>query len=155
MAAPTSSIDLSWRDYGGEPSNVGLWVTTLTAANIVAQTTLINNLATALSAVTLGEQQKQTIKLSTIAISADLPTSPFAQRESKWLLRFHAATSLKKFTAEVPCADLALLIPNTEMADMTGTEFANLKTAWELVVRDPDDNELTILDSAQFVGRKL
>jgi len=155
MAAPISSVDASWRDYGDEASNVGLWVTTLTAANIVAQTTLINNLLSALSAVTLGEQQTQTIKLSRTIISSDLPTSPFAQRESKWLLRYHAATSLKKFTAEVPCADLSLLIPNTEMADMTGTEFAALKTAWELIVRDPDDNELTILDSAQFVGRKL
>jgi len=155
MAAPTSSISVQWKDYGNEASNVGLWVTTLTAGNIVAQTTLINGLVTALNGVTLGNQQQQTIKLSTSPLVGGLPTDPFAQRESKWLVRYHAATSLKKFTAEIPCADLALLTPNSEMADMSGTEFANLKTAWELIVRDPDDNELTILDSAQFVGRKL
>lgn len=155
MAAPVSSVDASWRDYGNESSNVSLWVTTLTAANLVAQSTLINNLLTALSAITLGEQQTQVIKLSKTIVSSDLPTNAFAQRESKWLIRYHAATSLKKFTCEVPCADLSLLIPNSEFADLTGTEFAALKTAWELIVRDPDDNELTILDSAQFVGRKL
>lgn len=155
MAAPVSSVDALWRDYGGEPSNLGLWVTTLTAANIVAQTTLINALLTALDAVTFGEQQTQTIKLSKTVISSALPVSPFAQRENKWLLRYHADTSQEKFVASVPCANLTLLLPNSEFADMSATEFGALKTAWENIVRDPNNNELTILDSAQFVGRNL
>lgn len=155
MTAPVSSISASWADYSNERSSTGVWVTTLTAANLVAQTTLINNLLTAMSAVTLGEQQTQIINLSRTIVSSDLPTDVHAQRENKWLCRYHAATSGKKFSIEIPCADLSMLATNSDFADMAGTEFAALKTAWELIVRDPDDNELTILDSAQFVGRRL
>lgn len=155
MAAPISSVTAGWKDYGGEPAHTSVWVTTLTAGNLVAQTTLINNLLTALSAITLGEQQTQAISLSRTIITADLPTDPFAQRENKWLLRYHDSVTGEKFKNEVPCADLSLLIPNSEFADMTGTEFAALKTAWELIVRGPNDNNLTILDSAEFVGRNL
>jgi len=155
MAAPISSVDASWRDYNNEASHTGVWITTLTAANIVAQTTLVNNLLTAMSAVTLGEQQTQVITLSKTIVSGDLPTDVHAQRENKWLIRYHDSVTNEKFSITIPCADLTLLADHSDMADMTTTEFVNLKTAWELVVRGPNDNNLTILDSAQFVGRNL
>ena len=153
MSKPAGTVTASWADYAGEMSSVTLAHTDLTAGNIVAQTTLINNLLTALSAITLGEQQTQAILLSKIVVSADLPTDVNAQRETKWLLRYHDSVTGEKFVASVPCADLSLLAPVSQFADMTGTEFAALKTAWELVVRGPNDNNLTILDSAQHVGR--
>lgn len=153
MAAPVSSVSFTWRDYNGESAVEHVFINTLTAGNIVAQTTAINTLANALEAVTLGNMASQTITLSRTPIDGTLPTNPFAQRETKWLLRYHSASALKRFVSEVPNADLSLLTPNTDLADMTGAEFAALKTIWEQVVRDPDDNELTILDSAQHVGR--
>lgn len=153
MAAPISSVAFTWRDYNGESAVEHVFINTLTAGNIVAQTTAINTLANALEAVTLGNMASQTITLSRTPIDGTLPTNPFAQRETKWLLRYHSVAALKRFVSEVPNADLSLLTPNTDLADMTGAEFAALKTIWEQVVRDPDDNELTILDSAQHVGR--
>lgn len=153
MAAPISSVSFTWRDYNGESAVEHLFINTLTAGNIVAQTTAINTLANALAAVTLGNMAAQSITLSRTPIDATLPTDPFAQRETKWLLRYHSVSALKKFVSEVPNADLALLAANSDMADMVGAEFAALKTIWEQIVRDPDDNELTILDSAQHVGR--
>jgi len=155
MTKPAGLVSATWRDYSNEPSNMAVAMTDLTAGNIVAQTTLINNLFSALSAVTLGEQQVQAITLSRITVSGDLPTDVHAQRENKWLLRYHDAVTNEKFTVSVPCADLSLLAANSDMADMSGSEFAALKTAWELVVRGPNDNNLTILDSAQFVGRNI
>lgn len=155
MAAPTSRVTVSWKDHNAEASHLGLWITTLTAGNIVAQTTLINSLVSALSAVTLGNQQRQSIVLSDSNLAGGYPTDPFAQRETKWLLRYYDSVTFEKFVSEVPCADLALLSPYTQFADMTGTEFAALKTAWELIVRGPNDNNLTILESAQHVGRNL
>lgn len=155
MSKPAGLVSASWRDYSGEASSMTVAMTDLTAANIVAQTTLINNLFSALSAITLGEQQKQAITLSNITVSSDLPTDVHAQRENKWLLRYHDSVTQEKFVVSVPCADLSLLATNSDMADMSGTEFAALKTAWELIVRGPNDNNLTILDSAQFVGRNI
>jgi len=153
LTKPAGLMTATWADYADEKSAVQLAHTDLTAGNIVAQTTLINNLFTALSAVTLGEQQKQAITLSNIIVSGDLPTDPQAQRETKWLLRYHDSVTNEKFVVSVPCADLSLLSPNSQFADMSGAEFAALKTAWELIVRGPNDNNLTILDSAQHVGR--
>jgi hypothetical protein len=153
LTKPAGIMTASWADYAGEVSNLSLAHTDLTAGNIVAQTTLIGNLFTALSAVTLGEQQTQAITLSKIIVSSDLPTDVNAQRETKWLLRYHDAVTGEKFVVSVPCADLSLLAPVSQFADMSGTEFAALKTAWELIVRGPNDNNLTILDSAQHVGR--
>lgn len=155
MPAPTSSIVAGWADYNNEKSHTRLWVTDLTAANIVAQTTAINTLMNALDAITLGRLQTQTITLSNTIVSADPPTSPNAQRETKWLLRYHAISTSEKFVAEVPCADLTLLGFHIDMADMSGADFAALKSIWEQVVRDPNNNSLTILDSAQHVGRNL
>lgn len=155
MAAPTTQVEASWRDYNSEASRTGVWVTTLTAGNIVAQTTLINSLLTAMAAVTLGEQQTQTITLSRIIVSGDLPTDVHAQRENKWLVRYHDVGTNEKFTVTIPCADLTLLADHSDMADMSTSAWVNLKAAWELIVRGPNDNNLTILDSAQFVGRNL
>jgi len=155
MTKPAGYVTAAWRDYSGEASSMSVPMTDLTAGNIVAQTTLINNLFSALSAITLGEQQKQAITLSSIQVSGDLPTDVHAQRENKWLLRYHDSVTNERFVVSVPCADLSLLATNSDMADMSGSEFAALKTAWELIVRGPNDNNLTILDSAQFVGRNI
>lgn len=155
MARPVSFFSIGFRDYSKEPSNFGVPVTTITAANQAAETTLINNLEAAVIGVTLGTAQKDEIVLERTILTAALPTSPDAQREKKWLVRYHDATTGIKYTAEIPCADLSILATNSDFADPTNGAYTALKTAWELVVRSPDDNNLTVLDSLQFVGRRL
>ena len=59
--------------------------------------------------VTLGTLQTDEIVLEQTFISASLPASKDAQREKKWLVRYHDATNQKKYSAEIPCADLSLL----------------------------------------------
>jgi len=161
MAAAVSRIHQSYRDYGsaqhpsGEPSGVGLWVRTLTAANLVAQQALHTALFNTLKATTQGIEVQETTVIADTVTAAGPATTPLSQRENKWLLRYHDASNSKKYTAEVPCAKLTLLGVNSEFMDPAGAEFLALKSAFEAVVYSPDDANLCILDSAQFVGRKL
>jgi hypothetical protein len=155
MARPVSFFSIGFRDYSKEPSNFSVPVTTITAANQVAETALINTLDGAVIAVTLGRAQKDEIVLERAVLSALLPTSPDAQREKKWLVRYHDATTGIKYQSEIPCADLSILAVNSDFADTTNAAYTALKSAWEAVVRSPDDNNLTVMDSMQFVGRRL
>jgi len=156
MAPPVSRIQQSYKDYSKEISRIRLYVTTITAGNLTAQVALHTTLFAALDAMTLGLQQKEETVLSTSVVNVTPATSPLAQRENKWLLRYHNGTTRKNFTTELPCADLTLLDPNnTDFVDKTTTEWTNLKAAFEAVVVDPDDGGAVILDDAEFVGRNL
>jgi len=160
MARPISRITQTLQDYGtpgsgsgAEKSTWSLWTANLTAANFTAQQGLISALYTATLDLTLGSQAA-TSELAVSTQSAVENTNPLAQRENKWLVRYHD-TGGTKFTVEVPTADLSLLDTGTEFLDLTGTEAAAYVTAFEAVVRSPDDPTLTVtLDSIQFVGRR-
>ncbi len=155
MARPASFMQIGFRDYSNEPSSVEIPVTDLTAGNFTAQTGLQTALQTAIVAVTLGNVVRDMgiwRRRSNLGVA---PTNPLAQREKKWLVRYHDATTFVKYQAEIPCANLTLLAPASDFMLTTATEFTDLKAAWEAVVRSPDDNNLTVLDSLQFVGRKL
>jgi len=160
MARPVSQSSQTLQDYGtpgsgtgAEKSSWAFWTSTLTAANFTAQTGLISALFSAALDLTLGSQAGTRI-LAVASVSAVENTNPLAQRENKWLVRYHD-TGGTKFTVEIPTADLSLLDTGTEFLDLTGTEAAAFKTAFEAVVKSPDDPTLTVtLDSIQFVGRR-
>jgi hypothetical protein len=155
MAVPVSRIQQSYRDYSKEVSHLRLFVTTITPGNQAAQVALHTTLFAALDALTLGLQQKEETVLSTSVVNVTPATNPLAQRENKWLLRYHASVTRKNFVVELPCADLSLLGNNTDFIDKTGAEWLALKSAFEAVVVDPDDGGAVILDDAEFVGRNL
>lgn len=155
MARPVSSFGIGFRDWSNETAKFRVFITTLIAANLVAQTALVNTLEGAIIGVTLGRAQTDEIVLERAILSAVLPTSPDAQREKKWLVRYHDATTGIKYQSEIPCADLSTLLAGSDFMDTTNAAFTTLKSAWEAVVRSPDDDNLTVLDSLQFVGRKL
>lgn len=155
MARPTSFYSMGFRDYSNEPSTFRVPITTLPPSGFVAELTLIDTLEAAVNAVTMGGQQKEEIVAQVGVISAVLPTDPNAQREKKWLVRYHDAVTNSKFQSEIPIADLSHLAPMSDFMDTTDVVFTDLKAAWEAIVRSPDDNNLTVLDSLQFVGRRL
>jgi hypothetical protein len=160
MARPISRITQTLQDYGtpgsgsgAEKSTWSLWIANLTAANFTAQQGLISALYTATLDLVLGSQAA-TSELAVSTRSAVENAEPLAQRENKWLVRYHDADSTK-FTVEVPTAKLSLLDTGTEFLDLTGTAAAAYKTAFEAVVKSPDDPTLAVvIDSIQFVGRR-
>lgn len=160
MALPLSFFSQTIADNtvknNGQPetSTWSVAVTTLTAANLVAQAALISALDTAISAILLGLTQKDEVVLSRNVLTSGPAASNLAQRENKYLVRYHGATLNKKFNVSLPTADLSLLPNHSEFLDITAGVGLAVKSAWELVVKSPDDGaEATILDSIQFVGR--
>jgi len=161
MARPVSKASQTLQDYGtpgsgtgAEKSNWAFWITTLTAGNFAAQTGLVSTLYTAALDITLGSQAATNV-LAVATQSAVENTNPLAQRENKWLVRYHDSASTK-FTLEIPTADLSLLDGGTEFLNLAdGGPIAAFVTAFEAVVKSPDDPTLSVtIDSIQFVGRR-
>lgn len=129
-------------------------ITTLTAGNVVAKEILVANLLAAVDAIILGQDQKTEIVFDRGIVSYSPAASQLAQRENKWLCRYHGTTLHQKFQVSIGTADLTQLPNHSEFLDLTGGVGAALKTAFEAIVVSPDDaGEAVILDTVQFVGR--
>lgn len=160
MAPPLSFASLTWNDNTVKPNgspesgSVGFAITTLTPANVAAQATLVGNLATAINAIVLGVFARSEITYERTALVKTPASSQNAQRETKLLLRYHGNTSQKSFRIELPTFDLTELVSGSEFLVLTSGNGAALKTAFEAVVKSPDDPaESVTLDTAQHVGR--
>lgn len=140
----------------GEPetSSWQVAIVTLTPENVAATETLFGTLLTSIQAVCLGSVQNKTLTYSRTILSASPAASTAAQRENKWLARYHDAVTFKKYTVSWPCADLTKLVSGSEFLVLTSGAGATLKTDFEAVVKAPDDaSHAVVLDSVQFVGR--
>jgi hypothetical protein len=155
-----AKLILTYRDYGvpGETSTAQFVGPDLTAVNFDAEVALQNALRDAVDGITLGTR----INVQRIAQVSPAPNvqpaSAFAQRESKWLVRYIDTVTGDKATHEIPTADLDLLDPtNGDKADMADPAVAAFVTAFENYALSPGsgtrgDTEVTEI---LFVGRRL
>jgi len=150
----SSRFTLSIRDYSAELSSVSLPGVDLTAANFDAQDGLFDTLQTAIDGIIVGVIATRKLLAQDLIVSADLPTSAFAQRELKWLVRYTGNTLAKKYTAEIPTPDAALLLAGTDNMNLGVGAGATFVTAFEAVVRP--EGELGVnVENVVLVGRKL
>lgn len=137
-----------------ETSSWQVPITTLTPANVAATEGLAGALLAAIAGICIGSNQNTQLVYNRPILSATPAASQLAQRENKWLARYHDATTFKKFTVSWPCADLTELVSGEEFLVLTSGAGATLKSAFEAVVVSPDDStHAVVLDSVQFVGR--
>lgn len=150
-----SKLNLTFLDFDpkekGSMSFEGL---SLSAANYDAQVALHEALITAVQALTTMPIHKRQTVASEAILTSTRPTDPYAQREIKWLVRFHDNVTGQPLTVTVPGADLSLLDAGSEVLDLTGTEAAAFKTAFEAYVKagEGSDNAV-VVDQILFVGR--
>jgi hypothetical protein len=154
MAYPIQQFKQSYRDYNREISHLRLWATTLTAGNFAAQATLAASLSLSLLGITNGRLASHEYAGQRFIDSALPGATVNSQRENKWLCRYHDANG-KKFSVEVPCANLTLLDTNSDFIDVANAAWTGLVTDFQAYVVSPDDSSAVTLDSGQFVGRKL
>jgi len=143
-------------DYSNEKSSFGVTSVTANAGNLAAQQTLAAALVGAVEALTIGEVTKQSMNLVILDAPA-IPTSPFAQREMKWLVQYQGATSGKIFTVEIAAPDITdNVAPNTDIADLSSTDWAAFVAAFEAYVKSPDNGtEAVTVIKAKLVGRNI
>jgi len=143
-------------DYSNEKSSFSVTSVTANAGNLAAQQTLAAALVAAVEDLTIGEVTKQQMAL-VILDSPAIPTSPYAQRELKWLVQYQGDTSGKLFSTEIAAPDITdNVAPNTDIADLASTDWAAFVTAFEALVRSPDNGTETVtVVSARVVGRNI
>jgi len=143
-------------DYSNEKSTTVLNTTVLTAGNFAAQQTLAAALAAAIDDLTIGELTKQINSVPVLDTPA-IPTNPYAQREMKWLVQYQGDVSGKLFSSEIAAPDITdNVVPNTDTADITSTDWAAFVTAFEAYVKSPDDaTETVTVLGAHLVGRNI
>lgn len=148
--------NITINDYSNEKSSFGVTSITINAGNLAAQQTLAAALVGAVEDLTIGEVVKQTQNLI-ILNSPAIPTNPYAQREMKWLVSYVGDASGKTFQVEIAAPDITdNVVPNSDVADLTSTDWAAFVTAFEAYVRSPDDDAETVtVVGARLVGRNI
>jgi len=139
-------------DYDSEATTFRVRATQLTAANFDAQVALNVALGAAIVGITRGHVTK--IAYANEVVTQPTPDDPLSQRENKWLIRYHDASTGDKYTCELGTADLSVLDPNNRgFAQMGDADVVDaFVDAFEAYVVSADDNAVEI-DSIQFVGR--
>jgi len=143
-------------DFSNEKSNFGVTSITANAGNLAAQQTAAAALAGAIEDLTIGELVKQTMSLVILDTPA-IPSSPYAQRELKWLVTYVGDSSGKEFQAEIAAPDITdNVVGNSDVADLASTDWAAFVTAFESYVRSPDNGTETVtVIRARVVGRNI
>jgi len=149
----TSKLNLTFVDYDGEKSSVGVYFPTLNAGNVAAQTALMDDLRDAIEGVSLGNLQKDQRTLSESKFAVGNATNPFAQRELKWDVSC-VDTNGNPAGFEIPAADANLLSTNAKTLDTATTEGAALVAAINAGAKSNDGETLTFV-KATLVGRSI
>lgn len=147
-------LTLTERDYSDEAGVMRVAIPLYTAANFSAQETLRGNFQTALAVITNGVIDKTTFG-NQVTYLGTLPTEEGVQVERKWLVRYMDATTGKKLSCEIPCADAAdgYLLAQSDMADLENVDIAAFVTAFEALVVAPDTLNAVTVRSIELVGR--
>jgi len=160
MPLPVSFVNYTVADntlkknLSPETTSIRLPIVALTAANVVASQTLVTDLLTAINAIILGSPLRTGLIFDEHLLGTDPASSVQAQRENKWLFRWHDNTTQQKGQYSIGTADLSLLPNHQEFLPVTADEGLDLKIAWEAVVKSAyDSSHTSVLDSIQFVGR--
>jgi len=143
-------------DASQENSSFGFESAALTAGNIAAQATAAGTLEAATEALTIGNISKNQVA-QILLDDPGVPSNPYAQRELKWLVSYQAVTSGKLYSLEIPAPDLTdNLVPGTDVADLTSTDWAAWVTAFVGYAKPADDlTDDVIVLGARLVGRNL
>jgi len=149
-----SKLTMSYIDHSEEVSTCQFPGVELTAANFDATIALMTALKTAVEAVVLGVLWKRIDQAIDTLTTKTPPASTDAQRERKWIIIYEDTVTFKHYNCELPCADLSLLIANTDRMDISAGAGAALVTAFENYVKSPDGNAVEV-QSVRHVGRNL
>jgi len=143
-------------DYSNEKSSFSLTSVTANAGNLAAQQALAATLWGTIDDLSIGELTKQTMNL-VIYDTPAIPTSPYAQRELKWLVQYQGDSSGKLFSIEIAAPDITdNVVENTDIADLGSTDWAAFVTAFEAYVKSPDNGtEAVTVIGARLVGRNI
>lgn len=147
------------RDYSDETSTMKFFNDAITAVSLPGYLTDFGNLRTAVQGVIAGNIAVETWVGDQTLLTQAAPASPVAQRELKWLVTYEGSISGKLYQLTIPTADIsnaALLLPNSDEADLTAQAWVDFITAFQAIGSTPDNPaENVTVRSIRLVGRNL
>jgi hypothetical protein len=155
-----SKFARTYIDYSNEKSTIDMNIEEMTAGNFATLLTEVATLGSAIDNLSDGSLVKSNLMQDSSNFSATPPASEAAQRERKWLVRFQDTVNGRYGQLQIPVAatrggtNNLLLLPNTDKADFTQTEWTAFISAVEATVRSVDGNVINVLE-AFLVGRNL
>jgi phosphopantetheinyl transferase (holo-ACP synthase) len=148
MAVLTSGLaTVNLIDFSGETQEHSFGVTTPSAGNFAAQEALYDAYVAALLSITgLNVLRKNWGKQARTS-PADLPLAADAQREKQWLVQYVDNTTNQRATLRVGGAIYTgNLLARSDHADLTATDIAAYKAAFEAFAKSISGNAVTIND---------
>lgn len=151
---------ITYADFDGEVSTVGMPLPDLTAANIDTEYADAIALRAALADVLLGKELRYQVTAKVAPQGVGRSANELAQREAKALVRYHDSVTFEKASLELPCVDLS-----KQNANYPGVFFlygaANNHADWitfvgafQTKVPGPGGNA-AVVDDIIHVGRNL
>lgn len=143
-------------DYSEETSGSKIHFGAVTAINIAGVLAQLGNLRNAITGLVKGTLKKDMWVGDSTQRSNTPPTDPTAQVELKLRFDYEGATNKKRYRIELPTADPAVCLPNSDQVDMAHPDVAAFVTAFETIGRTPDDDtEGVEVLGARLVGRNI
>ena len=150
----TSAATLKSLDYGNEATRFGFPMVQVTAANFDAQSTLLDNIQSAVGNVCLHVYLGKSLLAVNVAVGPKAIVVN-AQRESKWRVTYIDGTDpIGNGSFEIGMPDLSLLVAGTGNMDVSAGAGAALVTAIEAGVVSRLGNAVTV-DTITHVGRNI
>lgn len=147
-----SQVTISGLDYSKEGTRMSVNIADITAVNFDAQITAAQAVQTAVQGVSLIDFEGITVNALDAPRETDKPASPYAQRESKWLVTMSDDSNARLNQFEIGGADLTLLADDGETMDVSAGAGATLVSALEASLVSRDGNSMTFVE-AVHVGR--
>lgn len=152
-----AKYNITYSDYNGEKSTFSCQTAEVSGAavDMDAKELEFVNLQDAIAGITVGLKTKaERVQGDTVATGE--ASSVHAQRERKWLVQYHDGTTFKRYTLEIPCADLDQLDPNDKANAHIGDAGVvdAFVTAFEAYALTPDGNS-PVVDEITHVGRNV
>jgi hypothetical protein len=141
-------LNLNFVDRDNEKGSMSLHIEDMTAGTFTAQNGLIDDVVAAIEAVTLLPLTKDSRIAIETGFAPALPSSKYAQRGIKWLVRA-VDPSGNAVTFHIPGADLSLL-GTGESLDLTAGVGLDLKNAIEAVIRS-NDGEVLVVQEVVYI----
>jgi len=152
---PIGHYSVTYLDYTKEGSTFEVHIPELTAANFTATGAAVQALGTATNNLSLGNPARSKLTAQSNIISSLPATDINAQVERKWRVSYVDTVTGKPYTLEIPAAKLtANLAGNSDIADLSSTQWAAWVTAFEAIALSQDGNAVQVV-SAQHVGKNL
>lgn len=150
-----SIFTLNVNDHDNEKSPATFRGVDLTAVNFDAQATLRATLEAAVAAIIIGNINTRQVLALRENVTPGLPASPFAQRETKWLVTYSDNVTGDEYQLELPTADLSNKAGNTALMDVApASQGADFVAAFEAFHLSPLGNAVTFIE-ARHVGRNI